>query len=135
MVSGIGRGWGDDILHRAKLSPFASLRSLSPAQREDLLVAVDEVLGEALELERKREGGLSEAKLGGRFAVHGRFGQPCPTPGCDGTLAPGVVRVLRDDVLPHVPDGRQGAGRPPPLPPVEVAGGGHPRLLIDLVAN
>ena len=28
--SGIGRGWGDDILHRAKLSPFASLRSLTP---------------------------------------------------------------------------------------------------------
>jgi formamidopyrimidine-DNA glycosylase len=28
---------------------------------------------------------LSEAKLGGRFAVHGRFGQPCPTP-CGDTL-------------------------------------------------
>jgi formamidopyrimidine-DNA glycosylase len=87
VVSGIGRGWGDDILHRARLSPFASLRSLSPAQREDLLAAVDDVLGEALELERRRQGGLSEAKLGGRFAVHGRFGQPCPTPGCTGTLA------------------------------------------------
>jgi formamidopyrimidine-DNA glycosylase len=87
VVSGIGRGWGDDILHRAKLSPFASLRSLSPAQREDLLAAVDEVLGQALELERQREGGLSEAKLGGRFAVHGRFGRQCPTPGCAGTLA------------------------------------------------
>ncbi|MGA7835460.1 MAG: DNA-formamidopyrimidine glycosylase family protein, partial [Acidimicrobiales bacterium] len=24
VVSGIGRGWGDDILHRARLSPFAS---------------------------------------------------------------------------------------------------------------
>ena len=35
--SGIGRGWGDDILHRAQLSPFASLRSLSPSQREALL--------------------------------------------------------------------------------------------------
>ena len=42
VVSGIGRGWGDDILHRAKLSPFASLRSLSPAQREDLLAAATE---------------------------------------------------------------------------------------------
>ena len=37
VVSGIGRGWGDDILHRAKLSPFASLSSLSPEQRESLL--------------------------------------------------------------------------------------------------
>jgi formamidopyrimidine-DNA glycosylase len=85
VVSGIGRGWGDDILHRAKLSPFASLRSLSSKQREDLLAAATEVLAEALELERKRPGGLSESKLGGRFAVHGRFGQPCPTP-CGDTL-------------------------------------------------
>jgi formamidopyrimidine-DNA glycosylase len=85
VVSGIGRGWGDDILHRAKLSPFASLRSLTPDQREALLTAVNEVLAEALELERGREGGLSEAKLGGRFKVHNRFGQPCPTP-CGDTL-------------------------------------------------
>ena len=55
VVSGIGRGWGDDILHRAKLSPFASLRSLSPEQREDLLAAATDVLAEALELERARD--------------------------------------------------------------------------------
>ena len=80
-VSGIGRGWGDDILQRAKLSPFASLRSLSPEQRESLITAATEVLDEALELERRRPGGLSESSLGGRFQVHGRFGQPCPTCG------------------------------------------------------
>ena len=85
VVAGIGRGWGDDILHRAKLSPFASLRSLTPAQREALLTAVTDVLAEALELERTREGGLSESKLGGRFKVHNRFGEPCPTP-CGDTL-------------------------------------------------
>jgi formamidopyrimidine-DNA glycosylase len=80
-VSGIGRGWGDDILQRAKLSPFASLRSLSPEQRESLIAAATEVLDEALDLERRRPGGLSESSLGGRFQVHGRFGQPCPTCG------------------------------------------------------
>jgi len=80
-VSGIGRGWGDDILQRAKLSPFASLRSLSPERRERLIAAATEVLDEALELERRRPGGLSESSLGGRFQVHGRFGQPCPTCG------------------------------------------------------
>ena len=85
VVAGIGRGWGDDILHRAKLSPFASLRSLSPDQREALLTAANDVLAEALELERGRKGGLSESKLGGRFKVHGRFGEPCPTP-CGDTL-------------------------------------------------
>jgi formamidopyrimidine-DNA glycosylase len=82
VVAGIGRGWGDDILHRAHLSPFASLGSLRAEERERLLQSTRSVLAEALALERTRPGGLSEAKLGGRFAVHGRFGQPCPTPGC-----------------------------------------------------
>jgi formamidopyrimidine-DNA glycosylase len=85
VVAGIGRGWGDDILHRAKLSPFGSLHSLSSEQRENLLSAISDVLAEALELERGREGGLSQAKLGGRFRVHGRADEPCPTP-CGDTL-------------------------------------------------
>ena len=82
MVAGIGRGWGDDILHRARLSPFATLRSLDAEERERLIAATRSVLDEALVLERTRTGGLSEAKLGGRFAVHGKFGTPCPTPDC-----------------------------------------------------
>jgi formamidopyrimidine-DNA glycosylase len=85
VVAGIGRGWGDDILHRAHLSPFASFSSLRPEQRESLLIAVTSVLDEATELERTREGGLSEAKLGGRFKVHGRAEEPCPS-ACDDTL-------------------------------------------------
>jgi formamidopyrimidine-DNA glycosylase len=79
VMSGIGRGWGDDILHRAHLSPFASFSSLKPEQRESLLRAAISVLDEALALERTREGGLSEAKLGGRFKVHGRVEEPCPS--------------------------------------------------------
>ena len=86
VVAGIGRGWGDDILHRARLSPFASLRSLGPEEREALLGAVDGVLADALDLERTRAGGLSESSLGGRFTVHGHVGDPCPTPGCADTL-------------------------------------------------
>jgi len=81
VVAGIGRGWADDALHRAGLSPFASLRSLDQAKRARLLEAVRSVLTEALEGERGRPGGLSEAKLGGRFAIHNRSGQPCPVCG------------------------------------------------------
>jgi formamidopyrimidine-DNA glycosylase len=86
MIAGIGRGWGDDILHRALLSPFGALGSLGAEDRERLISATTAVLDEALALERNRAGGLSEAKLGGRFAVHGRFGEPCPTPGCGDAL-------------------------------------------------
>ena len=86
VMSGIGRGWGDDILHQARLSPFGNLGSLSAVQRERLIEAVDNVLGQALAAERTRVGGLSESSLSGRFAVHGRFGDPCPLP-CGDTLA------------------------------------------------
>jgi formamidopyrimidine-DNA glycosylase len=85
VMSGIGRGWGDDILHQARLSPFGNLGSLSGTERERLIEAVGKVLDQALAGERTRKGGLSASSLSGRFAVHGRFGEPCPS--CGGTLA------------------------------------------------
>ncbi len=81
-VAGIGRGYSDDILHRAKLSPYASLVSLTPEQRRDLLQSVHDVLADALEHERKRAGGLP-TKIGDHFTVHGRYGTPCPVCGGD----------------------------------------------------
>jgi formamidopyrimidine-DNA glycosylase len=77
-VAGVGRGYADDALHRAKLSPYASLKSLKPDERERLLAAIVEVLDEGLERERGRTGGLSANKLGEHFTVHGKAGLPCP---------------------------------------------------------
>ncbi|MFN8034679.1 MAG: DNA-formamidopyrimidine glycosylase family protein [Acidimicrobiia bacterium] len=77
-VAGVGRGYADDALHRARLSPYATLASLSVEERESLLEALRATLSEALAEERERSGGLSEPKLGERFTVHGRFGTPCP---------------------------------------------------------
>jgi formamidopyrimidine-DNA glycosylase len=82
-VAGIGRGYSDDILHRAKLSPYASLKSMSPEERERLVTAIHEVLDDGLSRERKREGGLSANKLGEHFVVHGKHGVPCPVCGDD----------------------------------------------------
>jgi formamidopyrimidine-DNA glycosylase len=81
-VAGIGRGYADDILHKAKLSPYRSLASLEQPERDRLLEAVRNVLSEALEAERRRTGGLP-TKLGDHFAVHGRYGAPCPVCGAD----------------------------------------------------
>ena len=81
-VAGVGRGYADDILHRAKLSPYASLGSLSSDERTRLLDAVRGVLEQATEVERKRTGGLP-TKIGDHFSVHGRYGTPCPVCGDD----------------------------------------------------
>ncbi len=78
VVAGIGRGYADDALHHAALSPFATVASLDAASRERLLGAVRSVLADALDAERGRSGALSAARLGDRFAVHGRVGGPCP---------------------------------------------------------
>ena len=81
-VAGLGRGYTDDVLHRARLSPDATLASLGPEQRAALLTAIRGVLDEALEAERRRTGGLP-TKLGDHFTVHNRAGEPCPVCGDD----------------------------------------------------
>jgi formamidopyrimidine-DNA glycosylase len=81
-VAGIGRGYSDDILHRAELSPYASLDKLDGTQRHMLLDATRAMLEEALEIERRRTGGLP-TKIGDHFTVHGRYGTPCPVCGGD----------------------------------------------------
>ena len=89
-VAGIGRGYSDDILHRARVSPYDALDKLNDDRRRALLDAVHEVLDEALSKERRRRGGLP-AKLSGRFAVHGHHGRACPRCGED------LRRVSYDD--------------------------------------
>ncbi len=81
-VAGIGRGYSDDILHRAHISPYDSLKSLDAAPRAALLEATHALLTAGLELERRRKGGLP-TKVGDHWVVHGRHGTPCPRCGED----------------------------------------------------
>jgi formamidopyrimidine-DNA glycosylase len=81
-IAGVGRGYSDDILHRAQLSPTSQLAKLDDAQRGSLIAAVHDVLTDALEAERGRSGGLP-TKIGDHFVVHNRAGQPCPRCGAD----------------------------------------------------
>lgn len=82
-VAGVGRGYADDALHQAKLSPYATLKSLTADEREGLLAAILAVLDDGLTKERTRAGGLSQNKLGEHFTVHGKAGLPCPVCGDD----------------------------------------------------
>ncbi len=81
-LAGVGRGYSDDILHRARLSPYAVLAKLTSSERDRLVEASHEILTEALAVERRRGGGLP-TKLGDHFTVHGRYGEACPVCGTD----------------------------------------------------
>jgi formamidopyrimidine-DNA glycosylase len=81
-IAGIGRGYSDDILHDAMLSPTSQLGRLDPERRERLVASTHRILEDALEAERRRSGGLP-TKLGDHFTVHNRSGEPCPRCGAD----------------------------------------------------
>jgi formamidopyrimidine-DNA glycosylase len=81
-VAGVGRGYADDVLHHAKLSPYAALGKLDEGERERLIEGLHAILTEALEVERRRSGGLP-TKIGDHFTVHGRWGEACPRCGAD----------------------------------------------------
>jgi formamidopyrimidine-DNA glycosylase len=72
LIAGIGRAWDNEILLRAKLSPYALTTDLTDEEVERLSAAIDEVLEEGLEL---RERGVKDAKA---FRIHKRLGEPCP---------------------------------------------------------
>ena len=81
IFSGIGNAYSDEILHRAKLSPFKLTRQLAPAEIRFLHTATLETLAEWTERLRAQAGDRFPEKVTAfhdEMAVHGRFGQPCP---------------------------------------------------------
>jgi formamidopyrimidine-DNA glycosylase len=70
-IAGIGRAWANEILHTARLSPYALSTDLSDEQVEQLADAINGELARGLEL---RERGASDDKT---YRVHNRLGQPC----------------------------------------------------------
>jgi formamidopyrimidine-DNA glycosylase len=71
VIAGIGRAWANEILHAAKLSPFAPAQGLSQGQVQTLAAAIDSELERGLEL---RERGGKDAKV---YRVHDKLGEPC----------------------------------------------------------
>jgi formamidopyrimidine-DNA glycosylase len=81
LFDGIGNAYSDEILHRAKMSPFALSQKLSDEEIARLFAATKEVLREWIERFREQTGdGFPEKVTAFRaeMAVHGKFGKPCP---------------------------------------------------------
>jgi formamidopyrimidine-DNA glycosylase len=77
-LAGIGRAHANEILNRARLSPFALTSQLGDEEVERLAAAIEDDLTRALEL---RERGKRDADV---YLVHRRLGEPCPHG--DGTI-------------------------------------------------
>jgi len=71
LIAGIGRAWANEILHTARLSPYALSTQLSAEEVARLAAAVRSELDRGLEL---RERGASNDRT---YRVHDKLGRPC----------------------------------------------------------
>jgi formamidopyrimidine-DNA glycosylase len=81
LIAGIGNAYSDEILHTAKISPFANTTTMSAEKVAQLYTAMRTVLLDAVD----RSVGQDAARLKGEkrsgMRVHARTGQPCPVCG------------------------------------------------------
>jgi formamidopyrimidine-DNA glycosylase len=71
VIAGIGRAWANEILHAARLSPYALSKDLKDDQVERLASAMNDELARGLAL---RERGASDETT---YRVHRKLGEPC----------------------------------------------------------
>ncbi|MFE3546073.1 Fpg/Nei family DNA glycosylase [Nocardia sp. NPDC059177] len=81
LIAGIGNAYSDEILHTAKISPFANTKTLPADKVSQLYTAMREVLLDAV----RRSAGQDAARLKGEkrsgMRVHARTGEKCPVCG------------------------------------------------------
>jgi formamidopyrimidine-DNA glycosylase len=81
LFSGIGNAYSDEILHRARLSPFKLTRQLTSEETAILRRATIDTLAEWTTRLQDEAGDKFPEKVTAfhqGMAVHGRFGEPCP---------------------------------------------------------
>ena len=81
IVSGVGNSYSDEILHRARLSPFKLTTKLSDDELKRLFEAARTTLTEWTDIQRINAGEDFPKKVTAfhpQMAVHGKFGKPCP---------------------------------------------------------
>ncbi|MEV7620137.1 DNA-formamidopyrimidine glycosylase family protein [Microbacterium sp. NPDC089321] len=81
LIAGIGNAYSDEILHAAKMSPYAPAANLDDAEINRLYDAMQRTLREAIdEAAGKPPADLKDAKRRG-MQVHARRGEACPVCG------------------------------------------------------
>ncbi|MCF8568806.1 Fpg/Nei family DNA glycosylase [Gordonia sp. HY002] len=80
-ISGVGNAYSDEILHTARLSPFASAKTLDDDQIDTLYETVRSVLADATERLETREVAKMKSEKRTGLRVHARTGLPCPVCG------------------------------------------------------
>jgi formamidopyrimidine-DNA glycosylase len=80
------------VLHRAGISPARRAGRIAAVRVAALVPIIRQVLAEAIEAggSSLRDYRQADGELGyfqHRFRVYDREGEPCPTPGCPGTIA------------------------------------------------
>ncbi|MRH28974.1 Fpg/Nei family DNA glycosylase [Microbacterium sp. SYP-A9085] len=81
VIAGIGNAYSDEILHAARMSPYALAANLSAADVDGLYAAMIATLRDAVATASGRPpADLKDAKRRG-MQVHGRRGQACPVCG------------------------------------------------------
>ncbi len=80
-IAGIGNAYSDEILHAAKLSPFATAGRIDPDSVQRLHRSMREILNDAVERSVGEDGARLKAEKRAGMRVHGRTGLPCPVCG------------------------------------------------------
>ncbi|HCE61005.1 Fpg/Nei family DNA glycosylase [Janibacter terrae] len=81
LIAGVGNAYSDEVLHAARLSPFALASSLTEEEVDTLHEALRTTLTEAIAAASgKAAAELKDAKRSG-MRVHGRTGEACPVCG------------------------------------------------------
>jgi len=81
IIAGIGNAYSDEILHAAKLSPFAIAARLTEAQISALHAAMRTELLDAVERSVGQKAATLKSEKRSGLAVHARTGLPCPVCG------------------------------------------------------
>ena len=91
LIAGLGNIYVSEVLHRAHIAPTRPTGALTEAEIARLVPLIRDVLTEAIAAggSSLRDYRQTDGELGyfqHRFRVYDREGEPCPTPGCSGTI-------------------------------------------------